>query len=157
MAICLVRLIPLQTDNFRFFLRQQMDKQQTSVCTIANSKQIKERFSQASVFCSPSEMVAYKYIHIYIQQYIHIKINGYIDIYVYMYLYIYIYISISINIYATVSMLQYNRIYIQNMETAASICFLQTENIKLEFVFLNWQMINRNRRLLFQQTCPSTV
>jgi hypothetical protein len=30
-----VRLVRLQTNNFRLFLRKQMDKQQTSICTMS--------------------------------------------------------------------------------------------------------------------------
>jgi hypothetical protein len=36
-----------------------------------------------------------------------------------------------------------------------SVCFLQMENRKQKFVFLSQQTISGNRRLLFQQTCPS--
>ncbi len=34
---------------------------------------------------------------------------------------------------------------------------LFTANGKPKFVFLDWQTINSNRQLLFQQTCPSIV
>jgi hypothetical protein len=55
-------------------------------------------------------------------------------------------------------------------EMATSVCFLQPEkgkgklrlfssngNGKWKFVFLGQQTINGNRRLLFQQMCPSRV
>jgi hypothetical protein len=37
-----------------------------------------------------------------------------------------------------------------------SVCLLKNGNGKQKFVFLGRQMINGNRRLLFQQTCPFT-
>ncbi len=38
-----------------------------------------------------------------------------------------------------------------------SVCFLPRENRIWKFVFLSRQMINGNRRLLFQETCPSML
>ncbi len=46
----LVRLVHLQTDNFHLFLRQQMDKWQTSVWPVNERKQIKEN---CLGFCFP--------------------------------------------------------------------------------------------------------
>jgi hypothetical protein len=41
-------------------------------------------------------------------------------------------------------------------QTTTFVCLLQTKG-KPKFDLLGWQTINSNRRLLFQQTCPSTA
>jgi hypothetical protein len=57
-----VRLLGLQTDNFRWFICKQTDKQQTSVCKYANGKWIKE---SRLGFCFLFETAAYgTYIYI---------------------------------------------------------------------------------------------
>jgi hypothetical protein len=43
------------------------------------------------------------------------------------------------------------------MEMANFCLFAVNRNRKQKFVFLGWQMINSNQRLLFQQTCPSML
>jgi hypothetical protein len=84
--------------------------------------------------------------------YIYIEVYIYISIYIYsIYIHIYLYIAaVSICIY----------IYLENgtnvkRKWQTSVCFLQTENRKQKFVFLNRKTKSSNRHLLFQQTCLS--
>ncbi len=67
----------------------------------------------------------------------------------------YIYIYISVYMYAVVSIYEYKYGKRNKLKTATPVCSLQMENRKQKFVFFSRQMINSNRRLLFQQTCPS--
>jgi hypothetical protein len=71
-----VRLVRLQIP--RLFLSQQTDKQQTSVCTMANGKRVTEN-CLGFRFLFLFETAAY--VHIYICMFIYIFINIYIYIY----------------------------------------------------------------------------
>jgi hypothetical protein len=89
------------------------------------------------------------YIYIYIYTYIQIYMLRQIYRSRFIYIYLYIYICIYICIYKLMFQSIYTVcIYIRKKETA---------NGKGKFVFLGQLTINGNRRLLFQQTCPSTV
>jgi hypothetical protein len=79
-----VRLVRLQIP--RLFLSQQTDKQQTSVCTMANGKRVTEN-CLGFRFLFLFETAAYVYIYVCLFTFMYIYI--YICIYLYKYKYVY--------------------------------------------------------------------
>ncbi len=111
--------------NFRLVLRQQTDKWQSSVCTISKDKRTKDN---RLGFCFPFETAAYMYT---------VNLNG------------------SIYIYTenkTKGKWQFLFVCCKwETETVNSYLFAANRNGKQKFVFLGWQTVNGNWRLLFQQ------
>jgi hypothetical protein len=94
----------------------------------------------ASVFC-----LKWQYIYTFV--YVFEFVNVFDFVYLYCtYVYVYVYICITC-IYSSVV-----RIYTENGNFRL---FAAIRKGKQKFVFLGQQMINRNRRMLCQQTCPS--
>jgi hypothetical protein len=80
--------------------------------------------------------------------YIYMYMSMYMYMFISMYMKIYMYICINVYMY----MFAENRTY-GKTETANFHWYAGNGNGKRKFVFLGRQMINGNRRLLFQQTC----
>ncbi len=140
----LVRLVRLQTFNFRLFLRQQTDKEKLSLVQWENGKRIRENCLGLSFpfFCR-------KWQHININININVNINSKINVNIKM--------NININnfIYTCTHTSLPNTRKKKLTENGNFRLFAVNRNGKRKFVFLGRQTINANRRLLFQQMYPS--
>ncbi len=176
-----VRLVRLQTENFRWFLLQQKEKRQTSICTMSKTVNGLRKIAWASVFI-------YRLMSLFIQfstiSFLHVSISPCFHFSMFPFLHVSIspcfhfstfpFLHVSISSCFHFSMFPCLHVYVSMSSCLCLHVFVsmspcpclhvswisQTENgtnEKRKFVFLRPQTTNSNRRLLFQQTCPAVL